>query len=180
MTTRSCATGGRRRGQHGFTLITVLVAIFLFGFGLLAILRSTGSITGGATQNQNVASVATLSNGFWGVVQANPNVLVDPAFVGGAAVTYTASSVSTAPAALQPWLATLTAAPVPLSSVPPTGLPNGSATIQTFNDTSTSSGTACAVASGCSVVLTLSWTQVAGNGLAASTRSQVFYYQFGL
>ena len=64
--------------------------------------------------------------------------------------------------------------------IPPPGLPGGSAKIETFADTSTSSGTACAVASGCSVKLTLSWTQVASNGLAASTRSQVFYYQFGL
>ena len=180
MTPRSCATGGRRRGQHGFTLITVLIAIFLFGFGLLAILRSTGSITGGATQNQNVAAVATLSNGFWGVVQANPNVVVDPALGSGTAVTFTAANLSTAPSALQPWLTTLTAPPVSGANVPPTGLPNGSATIQTFNDTSMTSGTTCAVASGCSVMLTLSWTQVAGNGLAAATRSQVFYYQFGL
>jgi len=180
MIPRSCATSGSRRGQHGFTLITVLIAIFLFGFGLLAILRSIGSITGGATQNQNVASAATLSNGFWGVVQANPNVLVDPAFIGGTAVTYTAASVSTAPAALQPWLRSVTDTTQPAAGVPPIGLPNGRVTIQTSADTSTSSGTACAVASGCSVMLTLSWTQVAGNGAAAATRSQFFYYQFGL
>ena len=180
MIQRPCASGSARRGQHGFTLMTVLIAIFLFGFGLLAILRSIGSITGGATQNQNVASAATLSNGFWGVVQANPNVLVDSALGGGTAVTFTASNLTTAPTALQPWLRSVTDTVQPARGVPPIGLPNGSVTIQTSADTSTSSGTACAVASGCSVKLTLSWTQVAGNGLKSTTRSQVFYYQFGL
>lgn len=166
------------RRQLGFTLMSVLIAIFLFGFGLLAILRSLGATTGASTQNQNVGIVATLSNGFWGAVQATPTVLVDPALGGGAPVTFTSANVSSAPAALQPWLYALTDTTVAASGVPPAGLPGGSATIQTFADTG--SATACAVVTGCAVKLTISWTQVASNGNAASTRSQVFYYQFGL
>jgi Tfp pilus assembly protein PilV len=183
MIRRPCTTGGPRRGQRGFTLMTVLIAIFLFGFGLLAILRSIGSITGGATQNQNVATVATLSNGFWGVVQANPKMVVDSALGSGSEVTFTAANISSAPAALQPWLYMVTSTTPPAGvggGVPPVGLPNGQVKIQTSADTSVSSGTACAVDSGCSIKLTLMWTQVGGNGAAASTRSQVFYYQFGL
>ncbi len=166
------------RRQLGFTLMSVLIAIFLFGFGLLAILRSLGTATGSATQNQNVGIAATLSNGFWGAVQANPSVLVDAALGGGTPVTFTSSNVTSAPAALQPWLYALTDTTVAASGVPPAGLPGGSATIQTFADAG--SATPCAVVTGCSVKLTISWTQVASNGTAASTRSQIFYYQFGL
>ncbi len=166
------------RRQLGFTLISVLIALFLFGFGLLAILRSLGATTGASTQNQNLGIAATLSNGFWGAVQANPAVLVDPALGGGGAVTFSAANVSAAPAALQPWLTSLTDTTVRVAGVPPSGLPGGQATIQTFPDVG--NGTACAVATGCSVALTISWTQVASNGAAATTRSQNFYYQFGL
>ena len=167
-----------RRRQVGFTLMSVLIAIFLFGFGLLAILRSLGTATGSATQNQNVGIAATLSNGFWGAVQANPGVLVDPALGSGTAVTFTSSNVTSAPTALQPWLYALTDTTVAPGGPPPAGLPGGSATIQTFADAA--NATPCAVVTGCSVKLTISWTQVASNGAAASTRSQTFYYQFGL
>jgi Tfp pilus assembly protein PilV len=168
----------RPRRQLGFTLMSVLIAIFLFGFGLLAILRSLGTATGASTQNQNVGIVTTLSNGFWGTVQASPSMLVDPALGAGTAVTFTVANITSAPAALRPWLYALTDTTSAASGVPPAGLPGGSATIQTFADTG--SGTACALATGCSVKLTISWTQVASNGAAASTRSQTFYYQFGL
>lgn len=174
------AHASSRRGprrQVGFTLMSVLIAIFLFGFGLLAILRSLGTTTGASTQNQNVGIVATLSNGFWGAVQANPSVLVDPALGSGTPVTFTSSNITGAPAALQPWLYSLTDT-TSGTGVPPAGLPGGSATIQTFADAA--SATPCAVVTGCSVKLTISWTQVASNGAAASTRSQTFYYQFGL
>jgi Tfp pilus assembly protein PilV len=167
----------RPRRQLGFTLMSVLIAIFLFGFGLLAILRSLGTATGASTQNQNVGIVTTLSNGFWGAVQASPSMLVDPALGGGTAVTFSSSNITSAPAALRPWLYALTDT-TSGTGVPPAGLPGGSATIQTFADTG--SATACALATGCSVKLTISWTQVASNGAAASTRSETFYYQFGL
>jgi type II secretory pathway pseudopilin PulG len=164
--------GRPARRERGFTLLSVLIAIFLFGFGLLAIMRSLGSVTGSATQNQNVQAVATFSNGFWGVVQANPALVTDAAFPG----TFTSSNITSAPAALRPWLTALTYTGSGVAGTQAGGgLPGGQAKIEVFPDTGT--GTACAVASGCSVKLTLTWTQVAST---TPNRSQVFYYQFGL
>ncbi|MCK9688504.1 type IV pilus modification PilV family protein [Scleromatobacter humisilvae] len=155
-----------RRGQRGFTLITVLIAIFLFGFGLLAILRSLGNVTGGATQNQIVATTATISNGFWGVVQANPSIVTSSALLsGGTAVTFTSANITSAPAALQPWLYSLT-------DTSSNGLPSGTAKIETWKDPVT--GAACS-ASACAITLTLTWASS-----KTTTRTQVFYYQLGL
>ena len=173
MTRPDILTGGARRGQRGFTLITVLVAIFLFGFGLLAVLRSLGSVTGGATQNQNVAATATLSNAFWGVVQANPALLTDPAMgTLGTPITFSSANITSAPTALQPWLYSL----VDTGSATATGLPGGQATITVSPDVS--SLNPCPLTTGCySVTLTLQWTQVAS---ALTTRQQTFYYQSGI
>ncbi len=146
--------------------MSVLIAVFLFGFGLLAILRSLGGVTSSATQNQNIAAIATFSNSFWGVVQSNPTLVANASFAG----TFTSATITSAPAALQPWLYAV--------NDRATGLPGAQATIATYADAG--SGTACAVSSGCTVKLTLQWTQIASSGQAASTRSQVFYYQFGL
>ena len=44
-------------------------------------------------------------------------------------------------------------------------------------------GGSCSLTAGCSVTLTVSWVQGARSGSASTadvTRSQVFYYQFGL
>ena len=166
MSRHSLSSRPARRGQRGFTLITVLIAIFLFGFGLLAILRSLGNVTGGATQNQIVATTATISNGFWGVVQANPNIVTSSALVsGGTAVTFSASNITSAPSALQPWLYSLT-------DTSSNGLPSGTAKIQTWPDPYT--GAACAPAA-CAITLTLTWASS-----KTTTRTQVFYYQLGL
>ena len=155
-----------RRGQRGFTLITVLIAIFLFGFGLLAILRSLGNVTGGATQNQVVATTATISNGFLGVIQANPSIVTSSALTsGGTPVTFSAANITSAPSALQPWLYSLT-------DTSSNGLPSGTAKIQTGPDPVT--GAACNTL-GCTVTLTLTWA-----GSKTTTRTQVFYYQLGL
>jgi Tfp pilus assembly protein PilV len=172
--------GALRRRQRGFTLMTVLIAIFLFGFGLLAILRTMGTVTGGATQNQNLQTTASLSNAFWGVVQANPAIVADSAF----ANTFTASNITTAPTALQPWLYTVTDSTRQQTGIPPTGLPSAIVKIETFPDTGSTPATACAVASGCSVRLSLCWYQTVVPTTcpttAAGTRTQIFYYQFGL
>ena len=169
MSPRPCSAHGARRGQRGFTLITVLIAIFLFGFGLLAVMRSLGSVTGGATQNQNVATTASLSNAFWGVVQANPTLVTNSAFQN----TYTTANISSAPSALQPWLYSLT----DTGKATATGLPGASAKVETFADAA-GIGSTCTVASGCTVKLTLQWSQP--GSATVTTRTQIFYYQFGL
>ncbi len=152
----------RRESARGFTLLSVLVAIMIMGIGLLGMVRAMVGVTSASTQNQTVSSIASLSNGFWGTVQANPPLLVASAFSG----TFNNANITSAPAELQPWLQQAT-----------TQMPAGQITIATGPNTS--SGTACAIVSGCTVTLTMSWTQVGAPGAgAASQRSQVFYFAF--
>ncbi len=172
MTPRPLASRAARRRQLGFTLMTVLIAIFLFGIGLLGILRSIGNVTKGATQNQNVMTTATLSNAFWGVIQANPGILTDPAMPAtGTPITFSASNITSAPTALRPWLYSLVDTGVPGNNVPGTGLPGGTATITTSPDAG--SGATCSATTACSVTLTLTWSV----GSGTTTRQQTFYYQ---
>jgi Tfp pilus assembly protein PilV len=153
-----------KTGQHGFTLLSVLVSIVIMAVGLLGMIRAMLAVTSSATQNQTVSSIATLSNGFWGVVQSNPALLV----TGGFAGTYTAGNYTAAPAVLQPWLKQATDA-----------MPAGQVTIATGPDAG--SNTPCST-SGCSVTVTMQWSQVGAPGANASEtkRLQTFYYQFGL
>lgn len=163
-TLRQAARGQRGRSvQSGITLINVMVALVVGSLGVLSMVRLMSVATGATTQNQIVSSISTLGNGFWGVVQANPTLLSNAGMVG----TFTASTASGAPAALQPWLNRTLAA-----------LPAGSVTIATGADAA--SGLACSATTGCTVTLTMSWNQVATPGIAASTRSQVLNFQFGL
>lgn len=157
----------KARASAGFTLLSVLVAMIVAGLGLLGMVRVALAVTAAATQNQLVAQLAPLSNAFWGIVQANPTPILTSSTLSG--TTFTASNYTTAPSILQPWLLQATQA-----------LPNGAVTITTGPDAA--SGTACSVATGCSVTLTLAWTQVGAPGpnSASVTRSQVFYFQFGL
>lgn len=161
--------GGRHRSPgraraRGFTLMSVLVAAVVAAFGVLAVIRLFGTVAASNTQNQNISQVASLGNGFWGVVQANPAMLAQSSFTAGP---FTASNYGNAPAALQPWLLQATG-----------WLPNASVAIATSNDAGFAS--ACSATGGCTVTMTLSWTQVSDAGIGASTRSQTFYYQFGL
>lgn len=166
----SPAAGTRRprrrssRSAHGFTLISVLVAAVIAAFGVLAIIRLFGTVTAGTTQNENVSQVAALGNGFWGVVQANPGMLDLAAFTAGP---FTQSNYTDAPASLQPWLLQAT-----------TYLPGASIAISTSNDVGF--GSPCSSAAGCSVTLGISWTQVGSANVGALTRTQNFYFQFGL
>lgn len=154
-----------RLRQAGFTLLSVLIAVLLMGIGLLAIARTMVNITAGVTQNQNVASLATLSNQFWGVVQGNRTLLTT-----GMAGSYTSTSAAVAYAPLQTWISSVT-----------NGLPSGTVQIQSFAPAA-GSGTTCtagtAGAMSCTVVVTITWAQVATTGIAASTRTQTFYYEF--
>ena len=161
-----------RRCAAGFTLLSVLVAMVILAFGLLGLARAYVAITAASTQNQNLSALAAQSNAFWGLVQANSLMLTGaPALAGS----YTSANIATAPSALQPWLTQL------LSATSPAALPQATVLIATGPDAA--SGSACSLATGCSVTLTISWVQGAKPGAAALTditRSQIFYFQFGL
>ena len=143
--------------QSGFTLLNVLVASLIFGFGVLGLVRSFANVTSAATQNTNISALASLSNGFGAVLQANSGLLVNASFVN----TYTQSNYATAPAALQPWLQQATA------------LPNAQVQIATGPDSA--SGAACAQYTGCTVTMVITWTQVG----TTPNRTQTFLYHLG-
>ena len=63
------------RAARGFTLLSVLVAVVVFAFGLLGLGKAYVAITAAGTQNQNLSALASQSNAFWGVVQANASML---------------------------------------------------------------------------------------------------------
>jgi Tfp pilus assembly protein PilV len=153
--------------QRGFSLINIMVTVLVFALGLLALSAVYSRLVGAQTQSQNLTRMAPWGNSFWGVVQANPAILTTMAS------TYTAENVAEAPAPLQSWLAQILV-------TAPLALPNGSVTIQTGPDAA--SGNGCTTTTGCSVTLTISWAQNANPNTsgASITRSQVFYYQFGL
>ncbi len=152
----------RQRPGRGFTLLSVLVALVVLAFGLLAMAKSYVAITSAGTQNENISSLASYGNAFWGVVQSNQTALL-PNMAGA----YTNANISAAPAVLQPWLTQVLA--------PPQGLPQGVVTITTGVDPV--SGAACAPFA-CLVTLTIQW-QANANVLNATTaRSQTFTYQF--
>ena len=159
-------TAGR---QQGFSLINVMVAILIFSFGLLGLVGLYSRFTSATSANQNLMQMAPWSNGFWGVVQANPAVLTT---MSG---TYAIANITAAPATLQPWL----------RQVLDTGqsrnaLPSASVTIATGPDASR--GTACSATNGCSVTLTIQWAQNGSVNTDGTSvlRTQTFSYQFGL
>lgn len=148
----------------GMTLLSVLVAVIVLGFGILSIGKVYASLTVATTQNQNVSTLGPMSDAFWGVMQANPALLTS------VAGTYTSATIDSAPAALRPWLTQVT-----------TTLPQSNVVITTNADVA--SGSACSVANGCAVRVRISWAQSAAlsdASASAPTRVQTFYYQFGL
>lgn len=154
----------RTAGQQGFTLLSVLMAMLILGFGLLAIGKTYATLTVGVTQNQNISAMASLSNGFWGAVQASPGMLTSSPSVQGS---FTAANVSAAPAALQPWLQQVFGF-----------VPDATVVIATGPDVV--SGQACSSSTGCAVSLSIRWSQYLGAGGLAVPRQQDFFYQFGL
>lgn len=154
----------RSARQQGFTLLSVLIAMLILGFGLLAIGKTYATLTGGSTQNQNISALAALSNGFWGAVQASPNMLTDsPSVVGS----FTSANKASAPVGLQPWLQQVF-----------DFIPDATVVIATGPDVV--SGQACAASTGCAVSLSVRWSQLVSAGGVAVPRQQDFFYQFGL
>jgi len=150
------------RPSRGFTLISVLVSLVIMAFGLLAMGKSYLAIVSAGTQNQNISSLAPYANRFWGVVQSSQTALL-PNMAGA----YTSANITSAPAALQPWLTGLLALPA--------GLPQGVVTIATGADPV--SGAACAPYA-CLATLTIQWQPNANVLNATNARSQTFTYQF--
>lgn len=159
--------------QDGFTLLSVMVAILIFSIGLLGLAGLYLRFTATVTQNQNITQIAPWGNSFWGIIQANPAVLT--ALNAQSPITYTSANVSSAPPQLQSWLNEVLTSANSLQA-----LPNAQVTIKVGADSAT--GTACAVLTGCSVQLTLVWTQYGNptSGASGASRSQNFNFQFGL
>jgi Tfp pilus assembly protein PilV len=156
MNRASLPHGQRQAPAAGFTLLSVLVAIFVMGFGLLGMVRTMVAVTAAATQNETVSSLATLSNSFWSVVQWTTQPTVVASFPGSYDLTSN-TAISSAPTNLQPWL-----------SQAKTALPSGLAVIAVNSSSCTTN---------CALTLTLSWQQVGAPGTpATTTRSQTFYY----
>ena len=161
---RRCAAPRR---QGGFMLISVLLAATIFAMGLLGFSLAYARFTSAVTQDQFLRQMAPASNAFWGVVQANPAIMTSMAG------TWTASNYTSAPAALQPWLAQLTTGS--------TALPGASIVIATGGDAV--AGGSCSASTGCTSTVSISWTQNANASAgqtSAITRTQTFSYQFGL
>jgi len=153
--------------QAGFMLLSVLLAATIFAMGLLGFSLAYARFTNAITQDQFLRQMAPASNAFWGLVQANPAIMTSMAG------SWTASNYTSAPAALQPWLAQLTTGS--------TALPGASIVIATGGDAV--AGGSCSATAGCTATVSISWTQnanAAAGQTAAITRTQTFSYQFGL
>ncbi len=153
--------------QRGMSLISVLVAIVVFGLGMLSIASLYGLAVPAQTANQETLDTAALGNQFWAILQASPQVVSQI----GAGVSQTYSSASSsAPAALQPWLTNI-------FNTPSMMLPGAAVTITTGPG---ADGNPCDVSNPaaplCGVTLTIAWAAGKGGGGA---RSQTFQYQVG-
>lgn len=158
--------------QHGMSLISVLVAIVIFSLGMLTIASIYTLAVPAMTANSEAMDTAAFGNQFWGALQANPSILnamfgTQPS--AGAQVTYSPSSYTSAPPALQPMLSNL-------FSPSHMNLPNASVTITAQNG---ADGNPCSAPTPpasplCGVTLLINWTPSSG-----TLRSQTFNYQVG-
>jgi type II secretory pathway pseudopilin PulG len=159
----------RSHHQRGMTLISVLAALLIFVFGLLALAGLYGRLMAAQTGNELVTSTQAFGNRFWALLQAQPALVQTLGGSNGTTVTYQQSSISTAPAGLQPLLRDI-------FSNPPVNLPGSTVTITLGND---AVGTACTAPAApaptiCGVALSIRWTPPGG-----TARSQSFSYQVG-
>ncbi|MDY0329506.1 MAG: prepilin-type N-terminal cleavage/methylation domain-containing protein [Thiomonas sp.] len=147
--------------QSGLSLISVLVAIVIFGLGMLSIASLYSLAVPAQTANQETLDTAAFGNQFWAILQASPQVVSQ--IGANATATYTSAS-NNAPAALQPWLANI-------YDSPSMWLPGAKVTITTGPG---AEGNPCDVSNPnaplCGVTLSFAWN---GN------RSQTYHYQVG-
>ena len=93
----------RRPRQRGMTLISVLVSLLIFAFGLLSLAGLYARLLSAQTGNEMATSTQVFGNRFWALLQAHPG-LVQALKAQGSSVTYTQASMGGAPAGLQPLL----------------------------------------------------------------------------
>ena len=141
-----------RRRHSGMGLISVLVALLIFSFGILGLVSLYASAVPVGTQNRFAMNAAEAGQAFWAVGNANPQAVPNLAF----------AHLTAAPSVLSGWVQQLKA------SFPP----GVDASATTGPGVDQPSGGTCTTQS-CTVQLTITWSQF---GL---TRSQVFYAQFG-
>ena len=138
--------------QTGLGLISVLVALLIFSFGILGLVSLYATTVPVGTQNRFAMNAAQAGQAFWAVGNANPQAVPNLGF----------AHLSDAPSVLAGWVQQLK------GSFPP-GVDSSATTGPGVDQPSTGTCTS----QSCTVQLTISWSQY---GL---TRSQVFYEQFG-
>lgn len=164
MMARSCHSAR----QRGMTLISVLVSLLIFAFGLLALAGLYGRLMSAQTGNELTTSTQAFGNRFWALLQAHPD-LVQALRGGGTSVSYAQATIDTAPAGLQPLLRDVFTSPY-------VSLPGSSVTIAMGND---ALGRACNATTPantvCGVTLRIDWPMPSGG----TPRSQSYAFQVG-
>jgi Tfp pilus assembly protein PilV len=148
--------------QHGLSLISVLVAILIFGLGMLSIASLYGLAVPAQTANQETVDTAAFGNQFWAILQANPKLVNQ---IGAPPTTVTYKTASGAPQALQPLLNNI-------FNNPQTRLPLAQVAITTGNGAQGKVCTVTPTQTACGVTLVITWN-------SGAPRSQTFTYQLG-
>jgi Tfp pilus assembly protein PilV len=150
------------------TLITVMVALLIFAFGMLSVASIYSMAVPAVTNNENATDSAALGNQFWALLQADSSLVGALLNAGsGAAVSYTSGSTGSI-AALQPWLANV-------FTNSTTELPNATVTITPGPD---AQGNACTAGVSCGVTLQIQWNPGSASN-TSTARSQTFNYEVG-
>lgn len=160
-----------RPRQAGLSLISVLVAIVIFGLGMLSIAALYGLTVPAQTANEETLDTAACGNQLWATLQASPQVIAQ--IGANTTATYTPTNyTAAAPAALQPMLANM--------FTPGQSMYLPGATVQITTQAG-ADGSPCDVsdpnAPSCGVQMTIQWQAGRGGG---GMRTQVFDYQVGL
>ena len=193
----------RRQQQSGFGLINLLVALLVFSLALIGLGVSYGRLTQAATRNEDIVQMAGWSNSLWGMVQANPNLMLALPPQGAPPLSVSSSDTVQAVADSKPLqsLRSNNPAAVPLvnlladmlfDSSSASGnrttnhaLPLGSTVqLQLLADAggapcNASTFTISNGSASCTLQMTLQWPQTAPGVEGSPLRSQSFIYQFG-